>query len=60
MIFSRLTQSLSGNDKTTMQPTGNFSFPRVGLQFADSAFRTHYISKGLREVGLAGRKVDSL
>ena len=43
-----------------MQRTGDASCLHDGIQFAESAFRTHYLSKELREVGLAGQKVDYL
>ena len=43
-----------------MQQTGDASSPLHSLHFAKPATRTHYILKELRDVGLAGRKVDFL
>ena len=60
MIYSWRIRSGNNNDKTTMQQTGDISSPCVGLYFTESTSRTHYILKELRDVGLAGRKVDFL
>jgi len=43
-----------------MQRTGNISSPLCGLHLTESAARTHYILKELRDVGLTGKKVDFL
>ena len=43
------------------QQIGDASSPRIDLNFAYVIhFRTHYILKELRDVGLAGQKVDFL
>jgi hypothetical protein len=43
-----------------MQQTGNIPSPRIGSQFTESASRTHHILEELRDIGLAGQKVDFL
>jgi len=43
-----------------MQQTGNISSPCISPQFAESTSRTHHILEKLRDIGLAGRKVDFL
>ena len=43
-----------------MQQIGNIVSPSNDLHFAESASRTHHILEPLRDVGLAGRKVDFL
>lgn len=43
-----------------MQQTGDTPPPRASPDLAEYISRTHYILKELRDVGLAGRKVDFL